>query len=228
MDKTRLLTYNIRGLADSSKCRSIFNYLHTKKYDIVYMQETHSSKKIEKIWSAEWGSKIWFAHGSTNSKGVAILFKKNTPLTVHNVITDENGRFLILYVTWQGLKVLMVNVYGPNDDNPDFYKTLFGDIRRFSPHYVILGGDLNLALNPEDRQGSIYNNDEATQVVKTNMHTISLVDTWRTLKQEPGFTWRKLLPKRIFSRIDYWLLSDSLQQFILDIKIVPASELIIR
>ena len=47
------------------------NYYTT--VSIAFLQETYSSKAQENIWSAEWGGKIYFIHGSKHSKGVAIL-----------------------------------------------------------------------------------------------------------------------------------------------------------
>ena len=60
-------TLNVRGLNSSRK-------LHIKKYSIVFLQETYSSTDQDKIWSNDWGSKVYFCHGSKHSKGVAILF----------------------------------------------------------------------------------------------------------------------------------------------------------
>ena len=48
--------------------------LHNQKFDIAFLQETHSSKSVEEIWKAEWGRKIYYSHGTTHSKGVMILF----------------------------------------------------------------------------------------------------------------------------------------------------------
>jgi hypothetical protein len=72
-----LISLNVHGLRDGKKCREIFRWLkkiHNGKNALTLLQETHSSAKDEGIWEKEWGSKIIFSHGSTNSCGVAILF----------------------------------------------------------------------------------------------------------------------------------------------------------
>ena len=43
-------------------------------------QETYSSSEIEKLWSAEWGGKMLFCHGSKHSKGTVIMIN-DPPLT---------------------------------------------------------------------------------------------------------------------------------------------------
>ena len=129
----KFITYNVRGLGDLRKRREIFYYLHQKGWDIMFLQETHCIKSKEKIWSNEWGTKIWFAHGTSNTRRVGILFHKSLDVEVHNVIQEETGRFVLLYVTIKKQKWLLVNVYAPSDDRPEFIEKLFREISRFNP-----------------------------------------------------------------------------------------------
>jgi exonuclease III len=48
-----------------------------KKIDIVCLQETHSTDKVELKWECEWGANSIWNHGLSNSRGVAILFSEN-------------------------------------------------------------------------------------------------------------------------------------------------------
>ena len=131
------------------------------------MQETHSSKNVSKLWKAEWGHKMWCSHGNTNSRGVAILIRKETPISVHNIVRDEEGRYLILFTTWNNMKVLFVNIYGPNRDEPVFYTKIFQTMQQCAPNYTIMGGDLNLAIDLRlDRQATRYNNDKSAEGYK--------------------------------------------------------------
>ena len=119
-----MIIYNVRGLNEYNKRRNVFYYLHKNVYEVVFIQESHSSKEQEQRWSMEWGNKIWFSHGETNARGVCILFSKKLQFTVHNVIRDKNSCYLILYITISQTKVLLVNVYAPNRDVPEFFKEL--------------------------------------------------------------------------------------------------------
>ena len=74
MHKLSFVSLNVRGLNASRKRRAIFRQLHNRRASVIFLQETYSSPDQEKIWSNEWGSKIYFSHGSKHSKGVAILF----------------------------------------------------------------------------------------------------------------------------------------------------------
>jgi exonuclease III len=52
-----------------------------KKIDIVCLQETHSTDKVELKWKREWGENSIWNHGLSNSRGVAILFSEKYPRT---------------------------------------------------------------------------------------------------------------------------------------------------
>ena len=76
-----MYTYNVRCLGDDAKRRQVFHYLHTKKVGLAFLQETHSIKDKAKLWKSEWGGQIWYDHGDSKSKGVAVLVSKDTNLT---------------------------------------------------------------------------------------------------------------------------------------------------
>ena len=71
--KLKLISLNVRGLRNGNKRRAIFSYLKMQKATLFCLQETYSSSEDEKVWSAEWGGKILFLHGSSHSRGICIL-----------------------------------------------------------------------------------------------------------------------------------------------------------
>ena len=73
----KLATYNVAGLNDNMKRKTIFNFLRTKDLHLILLQETHSACGNETIWQNERGGKIALAHGTSRSRGVAILRSKN-------------------------------------------------------------------------------------------------------------------------------------------------------
>lgn len=48
----------------------------------------------------------------------------------------------------------MVNIYGPNNDDSDFFLDVFSKIDDVDSTNLIVGGDLNLAIGPLDYKGS--------------------------------------------------------------------------
>ena len=222
--KLGCFTSNVRGLGDNNKRCEVFYHLHLKAHDIMFLQETHSTKGSLKRWSMEWGNKIWAAKGSSNAQGVAILFKKSLKVVVHNVILDDNGRYLIMYITMRDKKWLLVNVYVPNDDKPEFFADLFKQADSFAPDYTIVGGDLNLGLEALiDRKGKSLNNDKAAVWLKEYLKENEYIDTWQYYHEDQhGFTWRRMKPSPVFSRLDYLFVSQSLLQYIDSVDILPS------
>ena len=52
-----VLSLNSAGIGDSFKQHKVFNYLKKDSLSkaVIFLQETHSVKKKEKIWNNQWG-----------------------------------------------------------------------------------------------------------------------------------------------------------------------------
>ena len=163
-EATKIVMYNVNGLGNYNKRREVFNFLHSKKYDITCLQETHSTRRTQKLWEQQWGGKIWFSHGNSNAHGVVIAIAKNVDIKVHNINRDSIGRFIALYVSCRGLKLVLANIYAPYIDNVDFFKDTFASIICFQPDHFIVSGDFNLTLdNKMDRKGSFTNHSHSAE-----------------------------------------------------------------
>ena len=88
-----VISLNVRGLRDEIKRRAIFDF-YRQRCDILCLQETHSCPDTAQLWIAEWGHKILFSHGTTNSRGTAILFKKGTKVDIGTTNTSSEGRYI--------------------------------------------------------------------------------------------------------------------------------------
>ena len=90
----------LQGLQAISKRIKIFQYL--KNYVIsngfIFLQETHSSVKDEKIWNDEFKGQLFFSHGKTNSCGVAIGLVGTKALKILNIKRDNLRRILVIEV----------------------------------------------------------------------------------------------------------------------------------
>ena len=141
-----------------------------KNYNIFLLQETHSTVKDEIIWRKEWGGEILYEHGLSNSRGVAILFKPTFNFKV-DTIYNKDGRILILKVLLNEKELIIVNIYGPNEDNVDFYQHLFSKLEDEECSNMIIGGDYNLVLNLkiDKTGGAIKTNTKSSTYLKQMM-----------------------------------------------------------
>ena len=115
-----ILSLNVRGLRDVKKRSEVFRWLqtlHNGANSIVFLQETHTSDKDLLVWEHEWGSKILMSHGTTNSKGVAILFPKNINFKIESEYFDKDGRMLVLCITYEQIEYCLINIYCPTEDH---------------------------------------------------------------------------------------------------------------
>jgi hypothetical protein len=67
-------------------------------------------------WKKTWKGKIFFSHGSVNSRGVAILFHEDINAEIENVVIDVNGRYLIIEGSIAGNELALCNYYAPTCD----------------------------------------------------------------------------------------------------------------
>ena len=208
-------SFNARGLADGTKRRTVFKWLQTFHSGIVFLQETHSHKSSEKEWLRDWGGSIYFSHGTTTARGVAILIPHSLDVIVNNIDTDKEGRYVSLNVIFGEAELCLINAYAPTKDKEDkqvdFLQFVRNQISDLGDKNILLGGDLNVYLNPElDKKGGTI-----TQLSKygTSIHELmedfNLADVWRTIyPNSRQYTWRGNTRQGLVqSRLDYWLAS---------------------
>ncbi|KAL9965225.1 hypothetical protein ACROYT_G028996 [Oculina patagonica] len=83
------------------------------------LKASKRDKKEDAIgrWEAEWGGKIVSSHGSSHSRGVMILFKPRLDVNIEKITEDKYGRYIVAEIVIDNTKVILVNVYAPNDPN---------------------------------------------------------------------------------------------------------------
>ena len=64
---------------------------------------------------------ITFSSQSSNSRGVAILFRNTFQNHIEKEIKDSDRNFIILSVRFNDALWTLVAVYGPNNDEPQFF-----------------------------------------------------------------------------------------------------------
>jgi exonuclease III len=201
---------NCNGIRDVNKRRQLFSWVIDTKFDIIYLQETHSTKNDEISWRQEWGGEIFYAHGTSNSRGVAILFRPQLNINVIKNIRKSDGRLLLLELTVGEKNILLANIYGPNDDNLELFQNICSDITDMECLDMIIGGDFNLVLDTEiDKKGGTRKTHTKSAVyLKNIMQNLNLVDIWRIQHPETKqYTWRRRNPTPIHSRLDMFLVT---------------------
>jgi len=134
---------------------------------------------------------------------------------------DSKGRLIMLNVQIKDENCFLINLYGPIKDAEAvrFYQDLSTPLRGVdldSDSNVIVGGDFNCPLDPTLDKKRRYSNSSTT-CDKFNLHDIWRIKNPNTL----SYTWSKSSPF-ISCRLDYWLISDNLNDLVTQVDIVAS------
>ena len=142
---------------------------------------------------------------------------------------DNNGRFLLLNCKIDDNPLIIINVYAPTKDKHslqmNFIENIKSKIDEYSDKNIILGGDLNTYLNIKlDKKGGKKEQYTAyTNTIHAVCEELNLVDIWRIRNPELNFFTRRENSKSglIQSRLDYFLISNSMSYLITKTEIKP-------
>ena len=216
-----LISLNANGLGEKKKRNRLicwFNKFHDGEKKKKILQETHTTVKSEELWKKEWGNRsIIFSHGTSGSKGVAIIFPKHLEYTINDIKRSHDGRFVAIKVEIEQNQYCIVNCYAPNvgklKDQIEWLSHIQTIIEINSDVNLIIGGDLNDCFIPRlDRYRAKPGAAETEYVKawKTLCAEFNLADVWRVLNPEKRrYTWRQGSSAKNLrqSRLDYWLVS---------------------
>ena len=212
----------------------MFKYLEEKlgNNGMFCLQETHSTPSCEDKWQQEWGGKLLFSHGSSNSKGVTVGFTKNLDVQIEKSTCDKHGRILITDITCESKKYTIIGLYNANTEQEQI-NTLNSLKDHIPKHdfdddrYPILMGDLNLIFDIKlDALGgkpSLKKSSLSSFIKIKEKLDISDIFRIRNPKSK-RFTFRQKNKsnERIHRRLDYIFLSNSLQEFAQKVEVLPS------
>ena len=183
----------------------------------------------EDIWINQWccgRDKLIFSHGESNAHGVMIAVRESLDIRVTSVFKDNNGRFIILHAYTQDKPFLLVNYYAPNDEGGGQVQTLseinsiIDKIGTEINTSIIRGGGFNLYFDTFlDAEGGKLKINSLSRLISM-MEENELSDIFRMRYPDSRqFTCKNPLKQR---RLDYFLISDSLQHEVETINITPS------
>ena len=199
---------NARGLGQNEKRLDVFSWLRAKNLSICCIVDFHCKSSMYKDYIKEWGSHGVFAEGSSDSRGVAVLFARELDYEVLGSIIDKEGNYIILDLNVHGNRFTLAVIYGPNRDKPGFYDDLQNQVKQLNNSSVVMVGDWNIPMNYDlDTKGYQHrNNPKARDSLLQLMESLELFDIWRVHNEEvKKFTWFK--NSKQMARLDYFLIT---------------------
>ena len=180
--KMRVCTWNVRGVHNPIKRRKILTCLKKDDIDVAMLQETHlDDTEHLKLQQGQFGQ-VFFSSFTTRSRGVAVLIRKNLPLTISDCVKDLNGRYVIIKGTLQGQNIVMMNVYFPPAHPITFLTKIFLDLAPFLPNSTVIV-DFNLVLSPliDKFPQSTSPPSPQADTLHALCEEFGLIDAWRCI-----------------------------------------------
>ena len=174
---------------------------------------------------------MFFSHGTEHSnKGVLILIKNSLEFELKSSKVDQNSRFIILEANVQDHPFLFVNLYAPNKtyEQSTFFEEISEELDNFSLAedcniVTVIGGDFNVIFDPDlDGRGGNPKRKESVKCIDNLCLANDLIDIWRIRNPKvKRFTWRQKTTV-IQRRLDFWLVSNGMQEDIDNVDIIPS------
>lgn len=233
----KLLAVNVNGLAGASKRKAFLQFVMDAAWDVLLLSETHcGGLAVVHKWLKEgagpgkpWLGAHFWAHGTSASRGVAILLRHGfAPKAKIELEDRETGR--LLRVGWErgpGLRpVALLAVYAPSDGEASrsaFFATggpLHNALLAGSGTSadLFVGGDFNCKLPGPLAAGSLTSDAQRLQSL---VAAAGLVDVWASVRagparqqpsaEEEAWTYvARSSSQTRGARIDYWFAPHSL------------------
>ncbi len=215
----KIVTINARGLHNTRKRISLFQWLNEAKIDIVLIQETYCTKGFSKQFSFQWDGDVYHSYtDSQHARGVCILLSKRFQGKVLNSCKDENGRRLLLDIIYRDKVYTVVNLYCPTNTN-DRIKFLIDSTawvkqNRYASDesLLIIGGDVNCVESSYDRVSNVI--DKSSTYLGNMKNELNVTDVWRYMNpNKKEFTYIDPSYRNRNSRIDVLCVCKELEPY---------------
>ena len=231
-NKINFISNNVKGLQSTNKRLKLIKYFKDKivSNGFLFLQKTHSTFNDEIKWKDNFKGEVLYSHGKSNSFGALICFIGSKKKFIRNKLSDNDGRILFLDADIDDEKFILINLYNPNTEAEQL-KTLSKLTEMLTKLYltennnIICAGDFKLFFNV--KLGSYGGNPVfrkcSVEKIFELKETYNLTDIWRIRNPKAKqYTFRqKHVSGFLQRRLDYFFISNNIQEFILATDIIP-------
>lgn len=205
MSNISLLSLNINGLNNPVKRGKVILKMRKVKAQIIFLQETHLSKKEhEKLKKFGYRKTYYSTCRQSRKRGVAIMIQNAVNFECLKEINDDEGRYVIVKGKLENKMITLVNVYAPPESDKHFFKALFSIISSEAEGIMMCAGDFNVILDHKiDTTSKKKNKIHLTKFMNMSLKEQGMKDVWREFHPtEKDYTHYSNTHKT-YSRIDY-------------------------
>ncbi len=209
-----ILSWNVNGLRDVDKMKTVFATARNSFAKMICLQETFWDDQFIRSYEHLWDGKIIFNNCPyEHRKGVAILISPLFAGDYNVAFKDDDGRVLKVNFTFDDCTIDIFNVYLPNKvcERSHVWRMISPLV--VNPNSVIVG-DLNDILDPRlDKASNVKTfNLQGCETLQRFIDNHNLCDVWRYKHPDKREFTRQQFVEGVLkqSRIDMFLISRSL------------------
>jgi exonuclease III len=121
-----------------------------KKSDVIFLSDIkggNKGKELKKLFSLTMhGSYKLYMNSTKDSRGVAIAVKRNIYHEIIETVQDRvDENFILLKMKFKSSVITLGCIYGPNGNNPNFFREIRRHLERMGEKFII-GGDMDTIL----------------------------------------------------------------------------------
>jgi len=153
----QLISWNCRGLGNPNKAEAIKDLLKTETADILMLQETKvEGETLLNTNAMKWkfdSGKAVSARGTAG--GIGTFWTKD--FSLERFLVTQHWIFTELRHSVSNLSLTLFNLYVPvqYEEKRECWRTLLDYIAQINPSNLVIGGDLNITLDPKEKKGGI-------------------------------------------------------------------------
>jgi exonuclease III len=230
---------NMSALNKPANLEKIYGILKLKT-DITFLSDIRLSNKNNVSCSDDlckilkqnpYGNFSALLNSTKNKRGVGIIYKDNLSISVEARRDDPGENFVLARIRIQGNTVIIGAIYGPNDRDENFFRTLRHELLSLGNFPIIIGGDFNATysnlpvnVNPDCLNMTSLPNLLHSNCIADLCTNLTLYDPFRFLYPEArAFSYQpRAFNATNRSRIDFFLVSGSLLEGEFDCKIADS------
>jgi exonuclease III len=130
-----------------------------KRPDVIFMSDVRAADKIKEVENlfrvTKNGNYATYFNSSRSARGVGIAIRRKISHKVFQVRRDEaDENYILLDVEIKGKRLTLGSVYGPNENNANFYRKLKREVNELG-NPMILGGDFNTILDQDGTENNL-------------------------------------------------------------------------
>lgn len=110
-------SWNVNGINEPD--------LRELQADVILLQEMQLKNEAHGKIRTNWISQVYHSKFSAKARGMAIIIRKNVPFLHKSTTADKEGRYILVIGEIHSTPITLLNIYGPNWDDSEFFRKTF-------------------------------------------------------------------------------------------------------